>query len=294
MQVNKRTAQTRLWMLSSVGSLTFGLAIGSFGIIRSDAVQSPQTAATAVNPQERGIDANLYMQTSAEYAAVCLQTYNWALERLKQKLAATKNGDLRPAVVMDLDETVIDNSGYQSFLFKAKSQSTAQNWEVWEKSYPQEARLVPGARSFIEAAEQMGVAVVYISNRSTKNQDAAIAAIKHVGLNTEEISNRLLLRDNTSDKSPRRKIAEGRFNALMYFGDNLRDFSEEFVAPNLDANDDAGQKRAIAERFAKVQRANYRWGNDWIVLPNPAYGEWTRLIGNDPAKKFRPTEMKIP
>jgi len=294
MQLIKRARGPKLWMISSICSLTVGVAIGSFGVIHSDAVQATHPAATAANPQERGIDANLYMQTSAEYAAVCLQTYNWALERLKQKLAATKNGDLRPAVVMDLDETVIDNSGYQSFLFKTKSQSTAQNWEVWEKGYPQEVRLIPGARSFIEAAEQMGVAVVYITNRNAKNQDGTIAALKHVGLNTEEIANRLLLRDTTSDKSPRRKIAEGRFNVLMYFGDNLRDFSEEFTAPNLNANDDAGQKQAIAERLAKVQRANYRWGNDWIVLPNPAYGEWMRLVGSDPAKKFRPTEMKMP
>ena len=292
MQLNKRTGRIILWMVSSLLSLTLGMTIGSFGIARSNAVQSPQSS--TANPQERGIDANLYMQTSAEYAAVCLQTYNWALERLKMKLAATKHGDLRPAVVMDLDETVIDNSAYQSFLYREKAQSTAQNWEVWEKGYPQEVRLVPGAKAFVDAAEQMSVAVVYISNRGTKNQEGTIAALKHVGLSTEDISNRLLLRDNTSDKTPRRKIAEGRFNVLMYFGDNLRDFSEEFVAPsNLNGND-AAEKQAIADRFAKVQRANYRWGNDWIVLPNPAYGEWMRLLGNDPARKFRPTEMKMP
>src|SRR5262245_11033809 len=79
MQLNKRPGQFKLWMISSVCSLTIGLAIGSFGILRSDAFQAPQPAAATANPQERGIDANLYMQTSAEYAAVCLQTYNWAL-----------------------------------------------------------------------------------------------------------------------------------------------------------------------------------------------------------------------
>jgi 5'-nucleotidase (lipoprotein e(P4) family) len=195
---------------------------------------------------------------------------------------------------MDLDETVLDNSAYQSFLYREKALSTAQNWEVWEKSYPQEVRLIPGAKAFIEAAEQLGVAAVYISNRTTKNQTATIAALEHVGLNTSDIGSRLLLRDNASDKTARRKLAEQRFNVLMYFGDNLRDFSEEFVAPNLNANDDAGQKRAIAERLIKTQRANYHWGNDWIVLPNPVYGEWTRLLGEEPGKKFRPTEMKMP
>ncbi len=287
MQFNTRAG----WMLSSLCSLTLGLAIGSFSLARSNAFQAPQPA---INPQERGIDANLYMQTSAEYAAVCLQTYNWALERLKQKLAATKHGELRPAIVLDLDETVIDNSAYQSFLYREKTTSTTENWEVWEKRYPQEVRLVPGAKAFVEAAEQLGVAAVYISNRNAKNQAGTVAALEHVGLNTNDIASRLLLRDNTSDKSARRKLAEQRFNVLIYFGDNLRDFSEEFVAPNLNANDDAGQKRAIAERLLKAQRANYRWGNDWIVLPNPAYGEWVRLLGDEPGKKFRPTEMKMP
>ena len=282
----RQKQHTRLLASTSL-SLLCGLLIGSFGLLPSTALQAP-------NPQERGVDANLYMQTAAEYAAVCLQTYNWALERLKQKLATAKHGELRPAVVMDLDETVLDNSGYQSFLYREKLASTTQNWEVWEKSYSQEVRLVPGAKAFVEAAEQLGVTVVYLSNRTTKNQEGTIAALKHVGLNTDELANRLLLRDALPDKTARRKLAEQRFNVLMYFGDNLRDFSEEFVAPGLNANDDAAQQQAIAERLVKVQRANYHWGNDWIVLPNPAYGEWTRLLGNEPGKKFRPTEMKLP
>jgi len=74
---------------------------------------------------------------------------------------------------------------------------------------------------------------------------------------TEEIANRLL-RDSVSDKSLRRKITNGRFNVLIYFGDNLCGFSEEFVAPNLDTHDDAGQKQTSADRLAKVQKASYR------------------------------------
>jgi acid phosphatase len=291
--VKERPKEKRLGRAASNSlCLAAGILIGSAGLFSSAAFQAPKSA--SANPQERSIDATLYMQTSAEYAAVCLQTYNWSLERLKQKLAATKNGDLRPAIVMDLDETVLDNSAYQSFLYREKAQSAAQNWEVWEKNYPQEVQLVPGAKAFVDAAEQLGVAAVYISNRSAKNQEATVAALKHVGLNTDDLANRLMLRADTSDKTARRKVAESRFNVLMYFGDNLRDFSEDFVAPALDANDDAGQKKAIADRLAKTLRANYHWGNDWIALPNPVYGEWPRLLGADPSKKFRPTQMTMP
>jgi len=99
---------------------------------------------------------------------------------------------------------------------------------------------------------------------------------------------------NTPDTASRSKIAEGRFNLLMYFGDNLRDFPEEFVAPNLNAKGDAGQKQATNDRLAKTPRANYCWGKGWIVLPNQAYGELARLLGNNTAKIFRSTEMRMP
>src|SRR5687768_11605457 len=93
--------------LSLTGSYSFGQTAPP-----GPNVKPPGAVAPAVNPQESVLLANLYMQTSAEYEAVCLQTYSLALERLKTKLAARSVGDLKPAVVMDLDETVIDNSGF--------------------------------------------------------------------------------------------------------------------------------------------------------------------------------------
>jgi hypothetical protein len=84
-------------------------------------------------------------------------------------------------------------------------------WEVWERDFPQEVRLIPGAKPFIEAAEQMGVTVIYISNRVTKHQASTIAALKNVGLNTEDIANRILLKEQTS-------VGTGMFVALGLLG----------------------------------------------------------------------------
>lgn len=283
------------WAASSLAFLFIGVTVGSSGVLQTQAfqvMQAPAAYAGAANPQEHSLDANLYRQTSAEYAAVCIQTYNWALERLRQKLATVRHGERRPAVVMDLDETVFDNSGFYTFLYREKLNYSDELWERWERDFPQEVGLVPGAQGFVEEAERMGVAVVYISNRMAKHQSSTIAALHAVGLNTEGIGERLLLREQASDKTARRKLAEQRYDVLMYVGDNLRDFSEEFVAPKLAADDDAAQRRAIAERLGKVKRAAYRWGNDWIVLPNPLYGEWQRLIGANPVTKMRATEMK--
>lgn len=289
----RTTNKPGLVILSAV-SLLIGTAIGSSGVMTSLAVQSAATQTVSVNPQEHALDANLYMQTSAEYRAVCLQTYNLATERLRQKLAFTRHADLRPAVVMDLDETVMDNSAYQSFLDRDRLNYSDATWEIWERDFPHEVGLVPGAKPFIEAAEQLGVAVVYISNRDEKYRSATIAALRHIGLSTDGIENRLLLETTSSDKTERRRTAETRFNVLIYVGDNLRDFSEEFKAPRLEASDEAGQQKAIAERADKVQRANYRWGSDWFILPNTVYGEWQRVLGANPRSKLRVTALKQP
>jgi acid phosphatase len=259
-------------------------------------VKPTAAAARTVNPQESVLLANLYMQTSAEYEAICLQTYSLALERLKMKLAARSAGDLKPAVVMDLDETVLDNSGFQSFLDREKLDYSDALWDSWEKDYGDEVRLIPGAKGFITAAENLGVTVVYLSNRLTTNSAATKSALARLGLNINGIDDRLLLKPagGSSDKTARRKAADQKYLVLMYFGDNLRDFSEEFAAPKLSETDQAGQMKAIAERRARVDRAAYRWGNDWIILPNPVYGEWQRLLGKDPRTKLNRTRMVVP
>jgi 5'-nucleotidase (lipoprotein e(P4) family) len=203
------------WFVPGMAGIGVGMVIGVACVAPSIAREAPRVQAEG-NPQERTLDANLYMQTSAEYRAACLQTYSWATERLRARVAAMPGGAKTPAIVMDLDETVIDNSGYQSFLDREKLSFTDPTWEVWERDFPQEVRLIPGAKPFIEAAEQMGVTVIYISNRAAKNQAGTVAALKNVGLNTEDLANRLLLKEQTSDKTARREIAEKKHTVLMY------------------------------------------------------------------------------
>lgn len=245
-------------------------------------------------PGGRTLDANLYMQTSAEYQAVCLQTYNWAAERLRSRLAAREDNGRRPAVVMDLDETVFDNGGYQSFREREGLQFSDITWGVWEREFAREVRLVPGAGEFIARAERSGVSVVYISNRRAEHRDRTIEVLQRLGLGLDGIETRLMLRTDSSDKSERRRTAEARFHVLMYVGDNLRDFSEEFAAPSPLPRTASGLAEAIERRSERVRQAASHWGVDWIVLPNPAYGEWQRLLPPDPYQSLRATEMKVP
>jgi len=247
--------------------------------------------APAVNPSERLLYANLYIQTAAEYEALCLQTYAWAAERLKSKLAALPKDGLPPAVVMDLDETVIDNGAFWAFLSREGLSNSSPLWEVWERNFFTEVVLVPGAKAFIETAERLGAAVVYISNRNATGREFAVATLGNLGLSLDGLDRRLMLMEGISDKTGRRKKAEAMFRVVMWVGDNLRDFSDEFaVPPRLDT--EADRFRALADRREKARRASSRWGDDWIVLPNPIYGEWTKPISSDPRKFLRPSGMK--
>jgi acid phosphatase len=97
----------------------------------------------------------------------------------------------------------------------------------------------------------------------------------------------------SSDKSARREAIIAKYNVLLWFGDNLRDFSETFVAPKVASQSPADLLRGIAERNARVDDADCHWGIDWFVIPNPVYGEWERLIGPDPLAIMHPTTMQV-
>lgn len=274
MVMGKRTG----WMVPASVGMVLGIGIGAASVVPSLARPAVGQKAEAANPQERTLDANLYMQTSAEYRACCLQTYGWMTERLRSKLAATRNDGLPPAIVMDLDETVLDNAGFQAFLDRERLAYSDARWDQWESKYAGDTRLIPGAKAFIESAEGLGVTVVYITNRLTRNRAATIEALKHNGLNVDGIEDRLLTKDTSSDKTSRRQQAEQKYRVLLLAGDNLRDLSEEFVAPK--AGTDAERATGIAARAAQVDQRRYRFGTDWFILPNPVYGEWQRLLNS--------------
>src|SRR5262249_34049070 len=152
-----------------------------------------------VDSAERNLDAVLYVQTAAEYEACCLQAYNVGAERLKARLAVPQGDDTRPpAIIMDLDETVLDNSPFEGYLLQHGLTFSDELWNVWERDHADDVRLVPGAKSFIDLAEEQKVSVVYISNRLTKYAASTEAALRHLGIGGDNLSERLLLRDGPS------------------------------------------------------------------------------------------------
>jgi 5'-nucleotidase (lipoprotein e(P4) family) len=257
---------------------------GTQALLRQTVAQPPELLPAAPAPfkQEappfRGLDANLYMQTAAEYRACCLQVYNVAEARLRA-LSAEPAGKKPRAVIMDLDETVLDNAGFQAMQIRSGLAYDQRLWDLWEEKHADKVGLIPGAKDFIITARKFGFTVVYITNRNDKFRKGTEKALDRLGI-TPEKPEHLLLATTTSDKSERRAQTRNNFDVVMLVGDNLRDFDEVFAFPKPEkGKPEPDPDVLIRDRKGKVDKERSRWGCEYIILPNPAYGEWTKLLG---------------
>lgn len=235
--------------------------------------------------------ANLWVQTSGEYIACCLQTFQLAGDRMErvadrweesQLLLAKEFRKLPPCIVMDLDETVLDNGTYQTFLYDSgKNHSTALFTEFVTEQKTS-IRLLPGAGEFIRKAESLGFTVVYLTNRPEAVREATIETLAQCGVNVEGLKDpdgiRLLMKRNDSNKTPRRNQIREQYTIVALFGDQLTDFADEF----------AYEKDASPESLrAAVREYRRLWGKEWFILPNPTYGDWQLVLKGELADHLR-------
>lgn len=231
------------------------------------------------------LNAVAWMQTSAEYQAIARQTYRAAevnLERalrddawtaaLEQTPDSTGEFDkLPPGVILDLDETVLDNSFFQARQTVSATPYSDPFWQKWVAE--KKAGIVPGAREFLLFAQARGVRLYYITNRTCDPKsadDPTVAVLRAHALPL--VSDRLLCRTGSGDKSARRTQVTREARVLLLIGDDLNDF----ISLPLDS----------AARRSFVSDARDRWGERWFVLPNPTYGSWERSI-SDKRKALR-------
>nr|MCU0733834.1 hypothetical protein [Hyphomonas sp.] len=109
------------------------------------------------------------------------------------------------AVVLDLDETVLNNVDYQISREAIGEGFTPESWHAWT----QEARatLVPGAEEFIAAVNAAGGHVAFVTNRTDTEQLATENNLAALGLKRGEDFQVLLTR--AIPKAPSEK--DGRF-----------------------------------------------------------------------------------
>ena len=213
--------------------------------------------------------STLYVQRSAEYRALCLQTYRSAAQQLPslldsaiRNLGPTALAQRPAAIVLDLDETVLDNSLYAGWQIRHGAAYSSPSWQTWVDKAQAEA--VPGVRDYLETARRLGLQILYLSNRKRSQWAATESNLKNLGLPVEGLDS-MLLRQEGHDKQARRDAVTAKATVLQWVGDNLQDMNN-FKSYSSEE-----------ERLQVVQGQAERLGRDWILLPNPVYGPWEDL-----------------
>jgi len=214
--------------------------------------------ATLQDSQDQLILATLWYQKSAEMQALYFQCYNNAMTSVQKNLAASDKS--KPAaVVLDIDETVLDNSPFQGWQVFEKKGFNDEDWNRWVSLAA--AKPLPGALQFTRFADSLGVEVFYVSNRKVSEVAPTLKNMQALGFPDAD-DEHLLLKETTSSKVERRAAIERNYEIILLIGDNLADLDGVF------------EKRT--ERFSvdEVTSMKDLFGTRYIILSNPMYGTW--------------------
>ena len=225
-------------------------------IIILSCTQNSSRETSSIPVREHSVQSVLWIQMSSEYKAQCYQAFNLARLSLDNFLDKYGQSEKPLAIITDVDETILDNSPFNAKMIELDVEYSKDLWFDWGKK--EEADPIPGALEFFNYAKSQNVEIFYISNRDVKQKNETIANLEKLGFPNLNDSH-LLLKDTTSKKQPRRDIVLSSHNVLLYIGDNLSDFSSLFDG---------------LDRSTFVDSVKSKFGFEFIVLPNPMYGDW--------------------
>lgn len=216
----------------------------------------------------------LWVQTAVEYRMSTAQAFRMAAQQVKEALldktitAALEQlsgyEELTPAVIVDVDETVLDNSPFQARLVQTGHDFSPALWEAWVNEA--QAKAIFGAKGFVEFLKEQGVELFYVTNREEKEP-----TLKNIraALDPDVADDHVLCKyekpEWSSDKTSRRAVVAQNHRILLLIGDDYNDFS-------------ALGKPGTAERTRLAEKHQDRWGTRWIVMSNPLYGSWERAL----------------
>lgn len=240
---------------------------------------APAPAVSEREVADQSLTAVLWMRTSAEYRALCHQAYNAALERIRWAFVSHRREDSPLAIVVDCPGAILDRS--RSMVDRLREGKLFDGTEDWDGLASED--LLPGALDLLKAADELGVAIFYATNRPLETQEQAGEALKGLqalGL-PQAVEDRLLARAGGAeplDKMPRfAKVAE-EYDVVLYLGDSVDDLPLDL------------EGKPAAECRRAVDRESERFGTSFILIPNPAGIEWERALGtasSSPADRNR-------
>lgn len=271
-------------------SALIALALSGAAIAQPPAAPSPPPSPPG---QPSAFQTMQWLYGSGEGAAASIQAYNVFRDYV---LAAARSRpqysvvlapgtslaqptfipcDNRPlAVVLDVDETALQNLGYE-YDRDVRGYGYGQySWERWEQSGAAYVAPMPGAVDALTRIRGAQVTVIFNSNRLAANAAGSEAALTNAGLgpaihDPAPERRTLWLRGDApggSGKDKRREAISAHFCVIAMAGDQLGDFSDLF-------NPDPSRPDIVARRRdASSAAVRERWGNGWFILSNPVYG----------------------
>ena len=227
--------------------------------------------------KEQNIMSVLYQQTAAERLAGTLQTFRSAKQALDKALldpawSALPGQNIqgkKPAIIVDVDETVLDNTAYEARMI-LDGTKYPEGWISWCKEAA--ATEVPGAKNFLNYAASKGVTIFYVTNRVAELKEATKKNLTKLSIHWDQTMETVLMRGENnwnSDKGPRRTLVGDEYRVLLMVGDNLGDFVDA-----KDNNLNPINRKSIVEDYADY------WGVKWFMLQNIAYGDWEGALYN--------------
>ena len=220
----------------------------------------------------------LWMRTSAEYRALAYQGYNVAMNAVKMAVTDPSHQRKPLAIVLDADETVVDNTKLMGESIVNGNGRFDAPW--WRQAVHQgKSQAMPGAVEFLNEVHKQGVEIFYVSNRyAPVNYDATVQNFKALGFPSVD-KDHVLLFEKDSDKQPRFDMIAKKYYVVVYMGDNAGDFP-------------IGTKgKTLAERNAIIDAHKEDFGTTFVVFPNPAYGSWVSSLAKD-YQNLSPEEQK--
>ena len=254
----------------------FFVAVLAAALLAGCAAQGTDVGtATMGRETHEQLNCVLWVQTSPEYEIACRNSYELATLMLDEALYGLQwtalaegqaSGTLPPAVILDVDETVLDNSPFEARLVLKEREYNKEMWNKWIAEAA--ARDIPGAKEFIQHAIEEGVEVFFVTNRGHHNEDYTVRNLRdRFGpmITGEEVLTKDEQPDWTGDKTSRRTYIGSTHRVLLLIGDNFNDF--------VYLGEGSPEERVIAAR----KYLGY-WGEKWIMLPNPMYGDWEQAL----------------
>jgi acid phosphatase len=235
--------------------------------------QESTPAATPV-PADDNLNAVLWMQHSVEYQASTMAAFALAKRRLIQAMGdawwtaapAEQKGNyskLPPAIIVDVDETMLDNSAYQAWNISSGKPFGNETWKAFVEAKISTA--IPGAVTFVRYANARGIKVFYVTNRTEDMEAATRENMQKLNFPMGGNVDTFLLAGEQdgwgSKKGTRRAYIAKNYRVLLLIGDNFGDFVDAY-------------KGTEAERQKVFDESAAHWTKDWIMLPNPSYGSF--------------------